>query len=217
MIGTIAKIAAGVVGSALDGFFDWKKGETEKTVKLAEFETIRKSIEADMRHKLMQEANKPDSEFKKFMLDYEGKASDMPRFIQILRGSVRPVVTYWALLLISWLILSGEQAGRIKQNLNQMPSELWYIFLAIFGFWFGGRALQQAVEANQKGKLLRVQSETQGQVEKQREITKQERVKKEVEHEKTRQEMARSGVVDSSRAGTAPSGTTDYWDMMELD
>lgn len=192
MIPVFAKIIAGVVGPALNSFFDWKSGETKKEIHLAEFELMKKSIEANIRLQLAREMNRPESEFKRFMLEYEGKASDMPRWIQILRGSVRPIITYWSLGIITWLVISGE-GSNIGANLKDIPSELWYIFLAVFGFWFGGRAWQHAIESKNKGQLMSAQAEASAQVETQREVTKQEYARQEAERMKIQQELYRAG------------------------
>lgn len=219
MIPVLAKIVAGVVGPALEGFFGWKKGEQEKTVKLEEFEVMKQTIEANLRIQLAQEMNKPDSEFKKFMLDYEGKAEDMPRFIQILRSSVRPVVTYWSLILITWLMFSGSLGEEFQNNMAAIPDQLWYIFLAVFGFWFGGRALQHAVEANNKGKLMTTQAESQAQVEVQRETTRQEMARRDAEQIKNSREAIRAGIHPATVNRPAPAKPNDgfNWESLEFE
>lgn len=223
MISVLTKTLSSVVGPALEKYFDFKSAETEKTVKVKEIEALKQNIEAELRVRLAEEMNKPDSELKKFVLDYEGKASEMPRFIQVLRGSVRPVVTYWSLILISAIMFSGTLGSTIGENLKSIPSELWYIFLAIFGFWFGGRALEQAVTAHQKGKLLQKQAESVGQVESAREITQQERIKHDIEREKVERVRIESGSPVTSPAASrasrerAPEKSWDPWEELEWD
>lgn len=68
-----------------------------------------------------------------FILDYEGRAADVHPAMQILRGSVRPVLTYYLVGLLSWAIYA------------QKPLEIiQFVFtlnLLSMGFWYGERAL----------------------------------------------------------------------------
>lgn len=216
MISVLTNVLSGVVGPAIEKFFAFKEAETEKTVKIKEIEALQQNIEAELRVRLAEEMNKPESELKKFMLDYEGKASEMPRFVQIIRGSVRPVVTYWSLGLITWMMLSAGTGATIGTNLKDIPSELWYIFLAVFGFWFGGRAMEHAVNAHQKGKLLQKQAEVVGQSESSKEVTKQVQLKHEIEKQRTERTLIESGVSPvKSKVVSKQKPVAESWDPWE--
>lgn len=74
--------------------------------------------------------------FRSFMLQYEGSASDTHQAIQLLRGSVRPLMTYF---------LAGVFAyGFINPNaINAETMQLLFnLNLLSLGFWFGERALK---------------------------------------------------------------------------
>jgi len=220
MFSVISNMVTGVVGPALEKYFDFKGKEQEKTIKLEEFKTMQKKIEAELKVKLEQEMKRPDSEFRKFVLDYEGNAKDMPRVIQIMRSSVRPVVTYWSLGLISWIMLSGEAGNQIGQNMKGIPAELWWIFLAVFGFWFGGRALENLQNAKQKGQLEQVREESISKVHQERERTRQEEAKIEAERERTRQAAVGApgaSVPPAPAYAREPQPKWDPWKEFDLD
>ncbi|MEM1268431.1 MAG: hypothetical protein AAGI08_00150 [Bacteroidota bacterium] len=88
-----------------------------------------------------------EESFRAFVLDYEGSASDMPRAIQVLRGSVRPVLTY--ALAVAFIVVqlasffdaqaewTPEQMGR----LDRLAEMLYKVNLVSLGFWYGERLL----------------------------------------------------------------------------
>lgn len=188
---SFSSLLSGLIKPVIDGIFRWKEGEDKMEISRQEFVLIKKKLEADIELRVAEEMRKPDSEFRQFMLDYEGKASELPRSIQILRSSVRPVITYWSLVLITVLIFSTGAGENIRENLSQAPEQLWWIFLAIFGFWFGGRAGTQIMETMKKGEFQKTQVEARAQVEssKQQAIAESSRAK--AEKERRRQEEVR--------------------------
>jgi len=87
---------------------------------------------------MLQEARKTDSEFRKFVLDYEGAAKDVPRIITITRSLIRPLFTILVGYL-DWVYFTtgttwtGEQTGLLKS-----------INLIVLLFWFGERAVKNS-------------------------------------------------------------------------
>ena len=76
-----------------------------------------------------------DKNFRQFMLDYEGKLSDIPKLIQYIRSSVRPVLTY----VISGAYIYGWLHPEIfteEQMLVLKPA-----ILMVLGFWFGEKLI----------------------------------------------------------------------------
>ena len=109
----------------------------------------------------------------------------MPRFIQILRSSVRPVVTYWAVGFLTYMMMSDKaDVEKISESMNSMPPQFWWIFLAIFGFWFGGRAAMQFVEEKKKGEVRKQEVESAGKVKEAKEHARAERSKAKGEYAK---------------------------------
>ena len=70
-------------------------------------------------------------EFHNFILDYEGRAKDMPQVIQIVRALIRPGITIAVCVLMFhhvWYMIP-------------IPQLLYVAVLLTFGFWFGERAI----------------------------------------------------------------------------
>lgn len=160
----IVALLTGFVRPIFDGLFKWQEGKTKVTIKKMEYEVMMKNLEAELQIRLREEMRKPDSQFRKFILEFEGKASEQPAFIRILRSSVRPVVTYWSLTILTALMFGWVNSGKLAANLQNVPKEIWWIFLAIFGFWFGGQAAQQVAATWKKGDVQKEETKVQGEV-----------------------------------------------------
>jgi hypothetical protein len=160
----IVALLTGFVRPIFDGLFKWQEGKTKVTIKKMEYEVMMKNLEAELQIRLREEMRKPDSQFRKFILEFEGKASEQPAFIRILRSSVRPVVTYWSLAILTALMFGWVNSGKLAANLQNVPKEIWWIFLAIFGFWFGGQAAQQVAATWKKGDVQKEETKVQGEV-----------------------------------------------------
>ena len=88
-----------------------------------------------------------EQSFRDFVLDYEGAAKDMPRSIQILRGSVRPIITYF--LAGAWVwgfhrIFMGTFTPEQLPTLREILSLLTYLNMVSLVFWFGDRFIQSS-------------------------------------------------------------------------
>lgn len=174
LLGSIQKI----LDSGLTAFFRWKEGEREMVLTKEKYDMMREELRGQLQLKLLEEWRKPDSEFREFMLEYEGKASDQTDFIKNLRSSVRPVISYWAVLILTLIVTASlfgwVDAEAMQAAFGAIPEKMWWIFIVIFGFWFGGRAVMQNIEM--RGEAKKKQKE----VEARAEIVK-ERVKAEAE------------------------------------
>ncbi len=158
----ISTVISSVISPIFDAAFQWKGQSDKMEISRQQFEILKQETEAGIRLKLLQEMRKPDSEFRDFMLKYEGGAELQSPFMRAFRSSVRPIITYWSLIIIT-LIMFGYVGGEeIRKNLDAIPQELWQIFLAIFGFWFGGRALMQVADTWKNGDVKKQETETSG-------------------------------------------------------
>jgi hypothetical protein len=123
-----AKWVADLADSVLDKVFGDKASDEQKMqFKLAMYEAA--------------EASK-DS-FNEFVLAHTGSAKDMPRFIQIVRGLVRPLITFinfGALLWVLWQWVYGPQGVILDLPLKLIFS----LNLLTLGFWFGDKALERS-------------------------------------------------------------------------
>jgi len=147
---------------AIEGFMRWKEGEDKMEITRKDYDLRLKELESDIELRLAEEMRKPDSDFRKFVMDYEGAAKDQTNFIKNLRSSVRPLITYWALIIITCVMFGWVDSVSLKANLESIPPQLWQIFLAIFGFWFGGRALMQVAETWKEGDIKKQRVESDG-------------------------------------------------------
>lgn len=133
--GEIAKNTVGKLVDALAGRFllsesDRQKFELEKSKMLNDFEL-----------ETMKVLQQQEAAFRDSVNVYENPAG-LSRWMLNFRASVRPVIIYEAAILLNYIIVFG---GKIDwDRLNKIPAQVWAIFLVIFGFWFGGRAMADA-------------------------------------------------------------------------
>lgn len=85
-------------------------------------------------------------EFHNFVVEYEGRGSDIHWSIQILRGSVRPILTYCLAAAYVWGFLHPGQF-----NAEAMTG-LFQLNLISLGFWYGEKALKNLGLNLSKGK-----------------------------------------------------------------
>ena len=70
-------------------------------------------------------------------------------FIDILRGSVRPIITYMFFILFAFIkVLSVVQAYHVGYTALESINKAWdgdsqALFAAIISFWFGSRAISK--------------------------------------------------------------------------
>ena len=102
-----------------------------------------------MADKQAQEASK----FYEFLSETEKTAREMPKIVQIIRGLVRPLITYATMGLTGFLLYMNVMEG--KPITDQAFSLLKIIDAIIIGFWFAGHGWERIVEKmgeNGKGK-----------------------------------------------------------------
>ncbi len=155
----ISTIVTSVLSPIFDAAFKWKSQSDKMEISRKEFELLKQETEAGIRLKLLEEMRKPQSEFRDFMLKYEGDAELQSPFMRAFRSSVRPVITYWSLIIITLIMFGHVSGDELSKNLGAIPKELWQIFLAIFGFWFGGRALMQVADTWKTGDVKKQETE----------------------------------------------------------
>ena len=77
-----------------------------------------------------------DSAFMEFVVAYEGAGDKVHPAIQILRGSVRPVISY---SLVGFFIYGFVNPSLVEAATIDL---LWKLNLISLGFWFGERSLK---------------------------------------------------------------------------
>lgn len=82
-----------------------------------------------------------ETAFRESVNAYENPAG-LSRWMLNFRASVRPIITYGTFIVFSYVIFYG---GKVEwERLNSIPDKIWWLFLVVFGFWFGGRAVWDA-------------------------------------------------------------------------
>ncbi len=194
----ISTVITSVISPIFDAAFQWKEQSDKMEISRQQFEIMKQETEASIRIKLLQEMRRPQSEFRDFMLKYEGSAELQSPLMRAFRSSVRPIITYWSLIIIT-LIMFGYVGGEeIRENLKAIPPQLWQIFLAIFGFWFGGRALTQVAETWKAGDVKKQESETIGRRDEAEIQLRQAKVELQKEKEKKRKNKPEYDEFDDS-------------------
>ena len=209
----IAGLFEAVLEPAVKGIFGMKADQAKVEITKAELELKLKQLEADVKIRMMEEQNKPDSEFRQFMLEYEGKASELPPWVAALRAAIRPLVTIWSVAMLTWIMVDSSAGTTIGANLEGMPSEIWWIFLTVFGFWFGGRAAMQVVDVVKKGEKGKIQTETTARVREAAEVTRQTENKVKAAHHETETEKLRTRrtIVGQAGGATRPVTASTPW------
>ena len=87
------------------------------------------------RQEMVKEVVKAEGTFRDFVVQYEGAAKDVHVSIQILRGTVRPVLTYF----LAGAFIYGFLSRNVSDDAMEM---LWQLNLLSLGFWYGVRALK---------------------------------------------------------------------------
>ena len=102
-------------------------------------EADREALKQDMQKHALAEARKSDGEFRKFVLDYEGAADQVPRFVVVIRALIRPAFTV-LLAYLDWLFFTGTTADWPPDAISLLKA----VNIIVLGFWFGERALQRS-------------------------------------------------------------------------
>lgn len=99
--------------------------KTQAAIAAAEFEKQLADID-----------ERADKSFRDFVVAYEGRGDQVHPWLQILRGSVRPVLTYALALLYGYGFINPNE---FKPD---MMTGLFQLNLISLGFWYGERALK---------------------------------------------------------------------------
>lgn len=117
-----------LIDTGIDKFLPDKMSEKEK-------ETLKK----DLAIHASQEARQVNSDFRNFVVAYEGAAADVPKIIVIFRSLIRPCFTC-LLGYLDWLYFTGATTDWSPDAVSFLKA----INLIALGFWFGERALQRS-------------------------------------------------------------------------
>jgi len=95
---------------------------------------VQAKIKREFRYKFLELAIQDEESLRKFILEYEGRASEVPKAILWMRSLIRPVFTWiFGILGAFWIV--GYALGKLPK-----PPEALIIWNGItLGFWFGTR------------------------------------------------------------------------------
>ena len=91
---------------------------------------------AEFAQQAAQMEQKDIDSFRNFIVAYEGSGDNAHPVIQILRGSVRPLLTYF---LAGTYVYGFANPGSVDKDAMEM---LFQLNLLSLGFWFGNRMLK---------------------------------------------------------------------------
>lgn len=131
---TLIQPVTGIINKVLDKVAADKISEAEKA-----------RLTMEVQRLAVEELQRQEEGFRKFVLEYEGSAKDMPRSIQILRGSVRPILTYvlagfWVWGYAYLFVTSGLEKERLDL-MKEIMGLLFKLNILSLGFWYGERLI----------------------------------------------------------------------------
>jgi len=128
-----------IIGGLLDKILD-------KVAKDKVDDATMERLKQEAQRMLSDEGQEDLQAFYNFIIDYEGKASEHGKFIQWLRGSVRPVLTYAFAGLFFWVIvtwLTGNSLPESDHSWNALKI-VFAVNLITLSFWYGDRFVQKS-------------------------------------------------------------------------
>jgi len=143
LIAKIGSLIPGPIGAVVNTFLN---KETDVALTPEQRATLDMKIKEQVMA-TMDEAQQADADWREFMLAYEGAAEDQHLAIKILRGSVRPIITY-AVVIELFVLLNGWATITTEG----IPSPFWTIAQMVLGFWFGGRMLEGVIQSVKQGR-----------------------------------------------------------------
>lgn len=116
-----------LIEKGLDKFVADKMSEADK-------EELKFKLKAFM----VQSAITEDKNFRDFVLDFEGRAKDIPKTLVWLRSAIRPAFT----ILIGYTDYLYFKPG--VTFTDEQSALLYAVNIIVLGFWFGEKALQRS-------------------------------------------------------------------------
>jgi hypothetical protein len=117
-----------LVETGLDKFIPDRMDEADK-----------KALKAEMTKFMAQQALTENSEFRDFILQYEGAARDIPTLLVWFRSAIRPAFTCLVGYL-DYLYFTGATTSWHPEGIALLKA----INIIVLAFWFGERALKNS-------------------------------------------------------------------------
>lgn len=126
-----------IIGSLLDKILD-------KVAKDKVDDATMEKLHQEAQRMLSDEGQEDLQAFYNFIIDYEGKASEHGRFIQWLRGSVRPILTYVFSAFFIYIVFTWITGEDLPEGSLTAVKLVFGINILTLGFWFGERAIERS-------------------------------------------------------------------------
>ncbi len=115
--------------------------------KLSEEERLK--LTAAIQEGIEERIEQNDQKLREFFIEYEGAAEKVHPLVQIVRGLVRPLITYYSIGMFSWTLyyIFGRIATleTVKMDYLMRIIQLeFYVVAIVLVFWFGDRFLQKS-------------------------------------------------------------------------
>jgi len=126
-----------ILGGLLDKILD-------KVAKDKVDDATMEQLRQEAQRMLMDEGQEDLQAFYGFIIDYEGKASEHGKFIQWLRGSVRPILTYVFSFFFIYIVITWITGEKLPEGSLTAVKLVFGVNILTLGFWFGERALERS-------------------------------------------------------------------------
>lgn len=122
-------------------------GELNKIEAVASAELRKLELQVDI--KMAELTADVQKEAYTFALKYEGDATQVPKWVLLLRTLIRPVITI--LTMLSFFLFVGiDSFAIIRGNeavvLVSLPQPYWWIVGIVVTFWFGGKVGENIID-----------------------------------------------------------------------
>jgi len=152
-IGKDIKDSADSIGKGVSDIINAAKGQLppDAIVKLEE-------IKSDVAVKLETIKATADNAIHQWALDYEGRPDQVPKWLLIWRGIIRPAYTTFFFVQLGAVLaydawrLAVQHVAFDQLLLPKMPKAWWWMQGIILTFWFGGRVGEHLVEKLKGGR-----------------------------------------------------------------
>ena len=126
-----------IIGGLLDKILD-------KVAKDKVDDATMERLKQEAQRMLSDEGQEDLQAFYNFIIYYEGKASEHGKFIQWLRGSVRPILTYVFSGFFIYVVFTWMTGEELPEGSLTAVKLVFGINLITLTFWFGERAIQRS-------------------------------------------------------------------------
>jgi hypothetical protein len=126
-----------ILGSLLDKLLDKVAKDKVDDATLAQLKLEARKLASD-------ESQEDLKVFYDFVVQYEGAGAAMPKGIQYLRASVRPVLTYVFGGFFVWIVYTWLTGQNLPEGSELALKLVFGVNMLTLAFWFGEKAIQRS-------------------------------------------------------------------------